>query len=84
MLNRQTTALLVIDVQGRLARIVNESESLIANIQRLIRGATILDLPVIWIEQNPEGLGDTVPELAELLPRIPPGKNHIQLVVVVF
>ena len=67
MLNRQTTALLVIDVQGSLARIVENSEQVIANVQRCIRGARILDIPVICIEQYPEGLGLTVPEISELL-----------------
>lgn len=67
MLNPQTTALLVIDVQGNLARSVDSSEQLIANIRRCILAANILNVPIIWIEQYPQGLGETVPEIAELL-----------------
>ncbi|MFB9079180.1 hydrolase [Flavobacterium procerum] len=67
MLQLENTGLIVIDVQGKLARIVNESNRMITNIEKLIRGSQILSLPIIWAEQNPKGLGDTVPELKELL-----------------
>jgi len=67
MLIPDTTALLVIDVQGKLARTVQQSEQLIENVRRCVQAANILEVPVIWIEQNPEGLGNTVPELAELM-----------------
>ncbi|WP_432474088.1 hydrolase [Amphritea sp. HPY] len=67
MLNPQTTALLVIDVQGKLARSVQSSETMIDNIRRMIQGARILGVPVVWIEQYPQGLGTTVPEIAQLL-----------------
>jgi len=67
MLNPQTTALLVIDVQGKLARSVQSSEEVIANIRCMVQGAKILGVPVVWIEQYPQGLGETVSEIAELL-----------------
>lgn len=67
MLIQENTGLILIDVQGKLARIVNESEKLISNLEKIIRGGQILELPIIWIEQNPQGLGATVPELAGLL-----------------
>lgn len=61
-----TTGLLVVDIQGKLARLVDESEALVANTARLVRGVRALGLPVIWLEQNPEKLGATVPELQPL------------------
>lgn len=67
MLLKENTGLIVIDVQGKLARIVYESEKLITNLVKLIQGCQILQLPIIWIEQNPNGLGHTVPELQKLL-----------------
>lgn len=67
MLIQENTGLILIDVQGKLARIVNESEKLISNLEKIIRGGQILELPIIWVEQNPQGLGATVPELAGLL-----------------
>ncbi|MBV7414959.1 isochorismatase family protein [Aeromonas sp. sif2433] len=66
MLITSTTGLLVVDIQGKLARLVEESEPLIANTARLVQGARALGLPVIWLEQNPDKLGATVPELQPL------------------
>ena len=40
------------------------------NIQRLIRGAQTLGIPVAGTEQYPEGLGPTVTPIAELLQNI--------------
>lgn len=67
MLTQENTGLIIVDVQGKLARIVHESEKLISNLEKLIRGCQLLSLPIICLEQNPNGLGNTVPELANLL-----------------
>lgn len=67
MLLQENTGLILIDVQGKLARIVNESEKLVANLEKLIKGCQILSIPIIWAEQNPKGLGTTIPELEKLL-----------------
>lgn len=32
----------------------------------------MLGLPVLWLEQYPQGLGPTIPELAALLPDLQP------------
>jgi nicotinamidase-related amidase len=67
MLNIDHTALLVIDVQGKLAQLMHDKEKLFANLARIIRGARVLELPIIWTEQVPEKLGQTTPEIADLL-----------------
>ena len=67
MLTTDNTALVVIDVQGKLASLMDQSERLIHNLGVLIQGVKILELPVFWLEQYPKGLGATVPEIAELL-----------------
>ncbi len=67
MLTKDNTALLVIDVQGRLAQVMHDKERLFANVDRIIRGAKVLNLPIIWTEQVPEKLGATTPAIAELL-----------------
>ena len=64
---RQNTGLVVVDVQGKLARLVDESETLISNCGKLIKGAQVLGLPIIYLEQNPDKLGATVSELNDLL-----------------
>ncbi|MEZ6932109.1 hydrolase [Aeromonas sp. S16(2024)] len=66
MLESRNTGLLVVDIQGKLARLVEGSDSLIANTARLVQGAKTLGLPVVWLEQNPDKLGATVPELQPL------------------
>ena len=76
MLNQHNTGLLIIDVQGKLARCVHDSESLIENIKALIEGCKILELPIIWLEQNPLRLGDTVSELKALLNDYQPTAKH--------
>ena len=72
MLDKQNTGLIVIDIQGKLARLVHDSDVLIANCEKLIKGAQALSLPIIWLEQNPEKLGPTVENLAAILANYQP------------
>ncbi|MHC4981564.1 MAG: hydrolase [Planctomycetota bacterium] len=74
MLNAQDVVLAVIDVQGKLATLMHERDALIENISRMIRGAQVLEIPIVWTEQNPAGLGPTVPEIAKLMKGEPIGK----------
>lgn len=67
MLERKNTALVVIDVQGKLAQIMHERDDLFLNLQRITRGAQILGVPIVWMQQNPAGLGETIPELRDIL-----------------
>lgn len=71
MMSRDDTGLLVVDVQERLVPAIAGGERVVWNVRRLIDGARILGLPVAATEQYPEGLGPTVPELAERLGEIP-------------
>ena len=68
MLTPETTLLIVIDVQGNLARVVAESESAILAVERLVQGAKLLNLPVLLTAQVPEKIGHTIPEISGLLP----------------
>ncbi|MFA0486195.1 hydrolase [Vibrio sp. 10N.222.55.B11] len=67
MLMKQNTGLVVVDVQGKLARLVDDSDALISNCGKLIEGVQVLGLPIVSLEQNPEKLGPTVSELNDLL-----------------
>ena len=64
------TVLTLIDIQGNLANAMYGKEALFKGIKQLIKGATTLEIPVILTEQNPKGLGPTIPEVKELLPDI--------------
>jgi len=72
VLQKETTALALIDVQGKLATLMDGREELYRQLQILVKGAQALELPIFWMEQYPEGLGPTIPELAELLPNQQP------------
>lgn len=66
-LQHDQAVLVIVDVQGKLAQLMHDKESLFANLKRMAIGAQTLGIPIIWNEQNPVGLGPTIPELAEIL-----------------
>ncbi|MBB73077.1 MAG: hydrolase [Planctomycetaceae bacterium] len=67
LMDRQDTGLLVVDVQEKLIDLIHGHQTLVWNISRLLRGARQLQIPVFATEQYPQGLGATVPELAQHL-----------------
>ena len=71
MLKPETAFLNVIDVQGRLAAIVFETEELHKNVVRLIEGVKLFDMPIVATEQVPDKLGDTSPDVAAALSDAP-------------
>lgn len=72
MFKIENTVLLIIDVQGKLVPLMPEKEELIRNIQGMIKGTRILGIPILWSEQVPEKIGDTISEVSELLKGIQP------------
>lgn len=72
LMSRADTGLLVVDVQEKLIRHVPGHQRIVFNIRRLLDGAAILGIPATATEQYPQGLGATVPELAQRLGAIPP------------
>ncbi|GKV66792.1 MULTISPECIES: hydrolase [unclassified Sporosarcina] len=67
MLQKDQTVFVLVDVQGKLAQIVNESEKLHENLEKVIKGLHVLDIPILWLEQYPDGLGPTTESLSSLL-----------------
>lgn len=67
MLKKEETVLVLIDIQGKLAEIVDESEFVVNNIASIVQGAKVLALPILWLEQYPKGLGHTVDKIAQHL-----------------
>lgn len=68
----EDSLLLLVDVQGKLARLMYESEAMIRQQRILIEGCRLLDVPVVWAEQLPDKLGPTVPELVDKLDGLEP------------
>ncbi len=67
MLVKDNTGLIVVDVQGKLATLMHDSDALLENITKLVKGAKALNLPVLWLEQNPERLGQTADPIRRVL-----------------
>ncbi len=63
----ENTALVLVDVQEKLVRVMQDKQTLVENIKKCIEGAKVLGIPILWLEQNPTGLGKTIPEIANLL-----------------
>lgn len=63
------SVLIVVDAQERVAASMPEDvrQEVIKNIGILIQGAKALNIPIIYTEQYPKGLGPTMPELREML-----------------
>ncbi|WP_165230320.1 isochorismatase family protein [Aquisphaera insulae] len=59
--------LLVVDMQEKLLAAMPERDALIGQVERLVRGAGLLGVPIWATEQYPKGLGPTVPSLAALI-----------------
>ena len=67
MLKVEDAVLIVVDVQGKLATLMHENEDLFDNLARITQGAWILGLPILWNEQLPDKLGETIPEIKNAL-----------------
>ena len=68
---KENTLALIIDVQDRLFPHINENKLLEKNLLLLITGLKVLEVPVIYTEQYPKGLGHTIPSINELLVSYP-------------
>ena len=67
-LQAEQCALVVIDIQDKLLPPIWQKEQMVRNAQILIRAAGILKIPAFVTTQYTKGLGNTVPEIAALLP----------------
>jgi len=63
----EETLLLVIDAQEKIFYAMHEQEKTKQNICRLIEGSKVFNIPVVWTEQYPTGLGPTLSEVATAL-----------------
>jgi nicotinamidase-related amidase len=73
LLQRESTALLVIDVQERINAVMADQGHL-PRLEVLVEACRGLDVPVISSEQYPQGLGSTVETLATALGETPAPK----------
>jgi nicotinamidase-related amidase len=67
-LDPERTTLVVVDVQEAFRKALPEFEEVARATATLVRGAEAIGVPIAITEQYPQGLGETVPEVAEHLP----------------
>lgn len=68
LLNRANSVLVIIDVQQRLAPAIHDVDNVMKRIAVLAQAAAMLEVPIVATEQYPAGLGQTLPEIRDLLP----------------
>ena len=64
---REETQAMIIDVQERLTPHIFEHEKIVKKTVTLIKGLQALGIPIMLNEQYKKGLGDTVPEILDVL-----------------
>lgn len=67
MLEVENTALAVIDVQGKLTGLIHEHQRLLFYLEHFIKASKIFELPILWSEQAPHKIGETIPVIKDLL-----------------
>ena len=72
MFDIENAVLVIVDVQEKLTNVMYGKEKLRLEIDKLIKGIVVLEVPIILTEQNPKGLGLTIPDVKSLLPDIDP------------
>lgn len=78
MIKPQECVFVAVDIQGKLAQVVDGSDQLHACLLTLIKGLKLFDIPALWLEQCPDKLGHTTPILHEQLIELtqPISKQH--------
>jgi isochorismate hydrolase len=64
LVNRSESTFLIIDLQEKLMPVISQKDEVFANVNKLIVGAKILNVPIIVTEQYSKGLGHTCKEIS--------------------
>ncbi len=59
--------LMVVDIQERLLPSIHDHERVNRQAVKLIEGAKLLGVPIVWTEQYKKGLGESSPEIREAI-----------------
>jgi nicotinamidase-related amidase len=73
--NKKQAAGLIIDIQEKLFPHIHNIDKTAGNTRILLEGLKALEIPVLVTQQYTKGLGETIPEIAEILP---PGQQRIE------
>jgi len=64
---REDAVLVVVDVQQRLAAVMDRRDAVTAAAVRLVKTAALVGVPIVVTRQYPDGLGDTDPTIVQAL-----------------
>ena len=67
LIARDEAIVLVVDVQEKLAAVMEHRDATIQAVAKLVGVAKRLSIPILVTEQYPQGLGPTVPEVQDAL-----------------
>lgn len=62
-IDKTDTALLIVDIQERLATVMKAREGVVKNCLHLVELAKMLNIPIVVTEQYPRGIGHTVEDI---------------------
>ena len=71
VLNPKKTIVLMVDAQTKLLDVMEDPETLVKRMERVIEGAGWMEVPIIYSEHVPSKLGPTHPELSQFLKKSP-------------
>ncbi len=66
-MNRAQSVCILIDMQEKLLAHMHDHDNLVDAAVKLVKGLNILEVPLLWNEQYPRGLGPTTEPIARLL-----------------
>lgn len=72
MIDSSRAIFVLVDVQGRLAELMHERARLFASLVKWVKAMQRLEVPILWVEQNPTRLGPTIRPLSDLLDGLKP------------
>jgi nicotinamidase-related amidase len=67
LIDRDDLVLVVIDIQERLAAVMERREQVLAASSKVIRTSALVGAPIVVTRQYPQGLGGTEPEVISVL-----------------
>jgi len=77
LISRSDAVLVVVDIQERLAAVMERRDEVVGATRRLARTMALIGAPVIVTRQYPQGLGGTVTEIDSLLFELAAAGTHV-------
>jgi|TARA_Y100000294_G_C8342634_1_gene251349 hypothetical protein len=69
--------LTLIDVQEKLVPLMENKDQFLINLNILLKGVQLLDIPIIWMEQLPDKLGPTISKVKDVMKGKSPIKKNV-------